>query len=526
MNRTWSFRARLTAGTAGLGLIIAMLAALGYHAAANSAEILNATNLEAHKLELAGRMNTAESNMAVAQRGLIISGYAKDAADIAANEALFEESRQSFERAFAELRPMLQTDRSRDLAPQIEMAMNLWIAAYAQLRQAVEGGNPDAAGKVLAESIRSQNLAVGQDCQELSKLFDASLEQNRKSSEDALSAARWQVVLLIGLAVMAVALAIWMVHRAAGDLRRIAAQMMEGSRQVATAAAQVASASQSLAQGTSEQAAALQETSASANEVTSITRKNAENTQAVAGFMAETAQRVDGANLSLEEMIRSMKDIHGSSEKISKIIRVIDEIAFQTNILALNAAVEAARAGEAGMGFAVVADEVRNLAHRSAQAAKDTAALIEESIAKSNEGGRKLDQVVKSIQQITASANQVKTLIDEVAVGSQEQARGIERISTAVGQMEKVTQRNAANAEESAAASEEMAAQARSLEGTARQLQRVAGQDGGREIWHETPDGSRATGATAGSTPVPFTSGDDAHDAFPLDEPVRTHEAA
>ena len=129
------------------------------------------------------------------------------------------------------------------------------------------------------------------------------------------------------------------------------------------------------------------------------------------------------------------------------------------------------------MGFAVVADEVRNLAHRSAQAAKDTAALIEESIGKSNEGSRKMDLVAKSIQQITGSSNQVKTLVDEVDVGSQEQARGIEQISMAVGQMEKVTQRNAANAEESAAASEELAAQAKSLYDTVERLRQIAGEE-------------------------------------------------
>src|SRR6516165_355822 len=134
-------------------------------------------------------------------------------------------------------------------------------------------------------------------------------------------------------------------------------------------------------------------------------------------------------NASLDAMIQAVGEINSSSEKISKIIRVIDEIAFQTNILALNAAVEAARAGEAGMGFAVVADEVRNLAQRCAQAAKDTAGLIEESIATSRDGNSRLDQMATSVRGMTESATQVKSLVDEVNLGSQEQARGMEQIS-------------------------------------------------------------------------------------------------
>src|SRR4029077_11204444 len=214
-------------------------------------------------------------------------------------------------------------------------------------------------------------------------------------------------------------------------LRSATEQLAEGAGQITSAASQVASSSQSLAQGASEQAASLEETSASSEEITSMTRKNAENSQSAANVMSAVDQHVKEGNRTLEQMVVSMAEINASSDKISKIIKVIDEIAFQTNILALNAAVEAARAGEAGMGFAVVADEVRNLAQRSAQAAKDTATLIEESVAKSSEGSANLQKVTEVIHSITSSSSKVKVLVDEVNLGSQEQARGIEQISKA-----------------------------------------------------------------------------------------------
>ncbi len=170
-----------------------------------------------------------------------------------------------------------------------------------------------------------------------------------------------------------------------------------------------------------------------------------------------------------------MAEINTHSGKIYKIRKVIDEIAFQTNILALNAAVEAARAGEAGMGFAVVADEVRNLAQRSAQAAKDTASLIEGSITKSHEGKAKVDQVASAIRDITAESTKVKTLVEEVHLGSQEQARGIEQISRAIVQMEQVTQKTAADAEESSAAATELNTQWETLQEIAKRLTAMVG---------------------------------------------------
>jgi methyl-accepting chemotaxis protein/methyl-accepting chemotaxis protein-1 (serine sensor receptor) len=237
----------------------------------------------------------------------------------------------------------------------------------------------------------------------------------------------------------------------------------------------VPSSSQSLAQGASEQAASLEETSASSEEINSMARKNTDNSRSTAELLARSQEKVDHANRYLEDMVVSMDQITQSSGKISKIIKVIDEIAFQTNILALNAAVEAARAGEAGMGFAVVADEVRSLAQRSAQAAKDTAALIEDSITRSNEGKGKVDQVAVAIRAVTEDSAKVKIMVDEVKLGSEEQSRGIEQIGKAINQMEQLTQTNAASAEESAAAAEELSAQSVALKDVIRRLQEMVG---------------------------------------------------
>jgi methyl-accepting chemotaxis protein len=204
-----------------------------------------------------------------------------------------------------------------------------------------------------------------------------------------------------------------------------------------------------------------------------------EYTQRASASVLETDRQLKLAKETLGNMMNSMSEINDSSKKISKIIRVIDEIAFQTNILALNAAVEAARAGEAGMGFAVVADEVRNLAQRCAQAARDTAGLIEESIQTVDGGSAKLAQVVKAIEGIAQQAADVKELMTSVSDSSQEQSRHIDQISAAVAQMQKVTQNTAASAEQGAAASEEMTGHAQSMRASVSELQMLVAGDAG-----------------------------------------------
>ncbi len=240
----------------------------------------------------------------------------------------------------------------------------------------------------------------------------------------------------------------------------VVTSLTDGMSEVSAVAQQVSSTAQSLAQGATEQASALEETSASMEEMASMTRQNAGTATRVTGLMDEVSAHVAASNRALVDMQATMTHIQVSSGKISKIIKTIDEIAFQTNILALNAAVEAARAGEAGMGFAVVADEVRTLAQRSASAAEDTTGLIEEAARNATEGMAKLDEVSGAFGNITVSVGRVKGLVTEVSEATRQQAQGIEQVSKALAQMESVTQTTAANAESGAAASEELSAQA------------------------------------------------------------------
>ena len=247
------------------------------------------------------------------------------------------------------------------------------------------------------------------------------------------------------------------------SLSRVLAQVRQAVDQVAQGSDQVSQASQSLSQGATEQASSLEEISSSITEINGQASQNAASAAEASRLAVEARDNAQTGNSSMAELITAMEEINIGSEEIKKVVRVIDDIAFQINLLALNANVEAARAGKYGRGFAVVAEEVRNLAARSAEAVKETTSIVDQSVSSIQRGDGLVQNTASQLRLIMEGADKVASLLDEIAAASREQAQGLGQISEGVDQIDQVTQANTASAEESASAAEELAGQADEL---------------------------------------------------------------
>ena len=455
----WTVGQKLIASFAGMAATIAIVGVTGWWSGSDLNQgVERLAGVSGQAMALAGDIRFLVADLQARERLVVIAAAKNDAAVMKTELAAIDKSAADLKGAVQSLEKISDGDMTAK-ANAVNQAIASWATQWAITKKAAQ--ESDAMG---ASDSTAAGRKFGETAQRLAS--DIQAVETTRFADDRASAAgvyaRMRVILSAALLVAAgIAVIVCLfVRRMGRTLLSSAGQLRQGADEVLGASERVALSAQQLSRGVSQQAASLEETSASMEEMSSMTQRNADNSHDAARLMKEAEAAVGLANETLAEMNTSMSNIKESSRQVAKIIKTIDEIAFQTNILALNAAVEAARAGEAGMGFAVVADEVRNLAQRSAQAAKDTTTLIEESIARSDRGAARVEKVGASITAITKSVATVKALIDQVSDASRQQAHGFSQISQALGQMEQSTQVNASTAEQSAAAGDQLKGQA------------------------------------------------------------------
>jgi methyl-accepting chemotaxis protein len=306
-----------------------------------------------------------------------------------------------------------------------------------------------------------------EDLNKLGELIEAYAERELGSYRTKMYG---MLILNFILIIIILALSVYIARSITNPLNRIIRSLSEGIHQVAGASVELSASSQQLSEGSSKQASSIEETSSTLEETASMLQQSTAITMQASRLSDQAKESADKGGLEMQEMMGSIQEIKQSSDQIARIIKVIDNIAFQTNILALNAAIEAARAGEAGLGFAVVAEEVRNLAQKSAEAAKETTGIIEANIGLSGKGATVVEKVRDAFNEITVQTNKVNQLMAEISAAGREQVQATDQINLSMAQISAVTMQNAANAEESAAAAEELNVQADSMKKMVQEL--------------------------------------------------------
>jgi methyl-accepting chemotaxis protein len=470
-----SLQKKLYSTVAALLLLSLALGACGFYIArrlfASFDQVASGTAI---RLDLSQGIRARSWEMTANMRGVFLSMSLKDPEATGSFVKGWDAARQRLSEQLTEIRRTSLGSEDARLVDGIDQA----VLAYGVLGR--EYIDHCLAGRLdQIQAMRPRIVEVTGTITKLGLELRARQREELKAKRADSEAEKTQGA-VIGAALLAVLLVVGtgatLIVRSAARMLLASVQELNGeAAQVSNAAAQISNSAQSMAETATEQAAALEETSAATQEIEAMVKQSADASATAAGKTRGTMENIEQANVHLGAMRQSVGLMVESAVKVGKIIKVIDGIAFQTNILALNAAVEAARAGASGMGFAVVADEVRNLAQRSAEAARETNALIEESIRRSRESQSKLDDVVACVGSVTASATEVHSLTGQVSAAGSEQLRGVHEVATAMSQMEVATQRVASNAEEGASAGVELTAYAGSVQRVAERLAILVG---------------------------------------------------
>lgn len=439
---------------------------------------------EGNQSYLAGLADASGSEMVATQRGVMVQAATGNWAMAEKRKAQFAEQETILRKALKDLRAGGVSARGTIAIDKIEASLERLDPLYERFISAV-----DAHDAARATEINMGELGAAiQDLDDLTTetiAFERETmsETNSRAQNEVSSAMRVSWILLI-IVLVVPCVTVRIVINLERELRQNVIELNQGSEQIATAAEQIASSSQVLARESSNQAAMIEETSSSSAEISSMAKRNADSARETTGIVGNAVATAQQSRTAVDECVKSIMAIDDSSGKIAKIIDVIDKISFQTNILALNAAVEAARAGNAGSGFAVVAEEVRNLAQRSAEAAKETSALIGTALVNAADGREKIRSVVSSEEHLESAFEEIKTLVENIGGSSSEQLAGVQQIAHAISRMEQTTQTSAANAEESAAAAQQLHAQSDALRLLAARLGKMVGF--GNDVTHQT----------------------------------------
>jgi methyl-accepting chemotaxis protein len=468
---------KLIGGFMVVALITLIVGFLGYRGVSQTDNAL----MEVAEVRLPSIMGLqilalAQKDIQGRERTLLIPEILNDPKQVEWVSKQFESSWLQAEKGWRIYEPLPQTKEEEIIWNQFKPVWELWKKDHQQVMDLLKQGKREEA---LLHSTDKGRATFRKSVELLGQLVELNVKITNENSAPALAQADFARIytiagMLVGF-IVALFLGLFLSRSITRPINRVISGLTEASEQVSSAAGEVSSASQSLAEGSTQQAATVEETSSRMEILFSMTKQNAGNAGQADSLMKQANQVVNKANASMSQLATSMQEISKASEETSKIIKTIDEIAFQTNLLALNAAVEAARAGEAGAGFAVVADEVRNLAMRAADAAKNTAALIEGTVKKVTEGTSLVKTTNDAFKEVADSTAKVGELVGEIAAASTEQAQGIEQVNISITEMDKVTQQNAATAEESAAASEELNAQAEEMKSFVADLSAMVG---------------------------------------------------